>query len=58
MAILFISNLVPDSKEYWTTAFTRAAQNVLRGIAKELPKYDDTELVCCRPIASFPKISV
>ena len=54
MAILFISNLVPDSKEYWTTAFTRAAQNVLRGIAKELPKYDDTELVCCRPIASFP----
>lgn len=54
MAILFMSNLVPDSKEYWTTAFTRAAQNALRGIAKELPKYDDTELVCCRPIASFP----
>lgn len=54
MATLFISNLVPDRKEYWNPAFTRSAQNVLRGIAKELPKYDETELACCLPTASFP----
>lgn len=54
MATLFISNLVPDKQEYWNPAFTRSAQNVLRGIAKELPKYDDTELACCLPTASFP----
>lgn len=55
MAILFISNLVPDKKEYWNHAFTRSGQNVLRGIAKELPSYDDTTLACCLPVASFPK---
>lgn len=54
MAVLFISNLVPDKQEYWNPAFTRSAQNVLRGIAKELPKYDNTELACCLPTASFP----
>lgn len=54
MAILFISNLVPDRKEYWNPAFTRSGQNVIRGIAKELPKYDDTTLACCLPTASFP----
>lgn len=54
MAILFISNLVPDKKEYWNPAFTRSGQNVLRGIAKELPKYDDTTIATCLPTASFP----
>lgn len=54
MAILFISNLVPDRKEYWNPAFTRSGQNVVRGIAKELPRYDDTTIACCLPIASFP----
>lgn len=54
MAILFISNLIPDRKEYWNPAFARSGQNVLRGIAKELPKYDDTTIACCLPTASFP----
>lgn len=54
MAILFISNLVPDKEEYWNPAFTRSGQNVLRGIAKELSKYDDTTIVSCLPTASFP----
>lgn len=58
MAILFISNLVPDRKEYWNSAFTRSGQNVLRGIAKELPKYDDTTIACCLPTASFPHAPV
>lgn len=54
MSILFISNLVPDKKEYWNPAFTRSGQNVLRGIAKELPKYDNTTIASCLPTASFP----
>ncbi len=54
MAILFISNLVPDRKEYWNSAFARSGQNVLRGIAKELPLYDHTTIACCLPTASFP----
>ena len=55
MAILFVSNLVPDNKPYNGLGFARSANNVLIGIADALPKEEKTKLISCRPIASFPK---
>ncbi|MFA6779566.1 MAG: glycosyltransferase [Paludibacteraceae bacterium] len=55
MALLYISSLVPEKKEYWNPAFARSAQNVVYGIAKELPAYDKVELVSCPAIPSYPK---
>lgn len=55
MALLFISSLVPEKKEYWNAAFARSAQNVVLGISEELPKYESVELVSCPAIPSFPK---
>ena len=55
MALLFISSLVPEKKEYWNAAFARSAQNVVLGISEELPKYETVELLSCPAIPSFPK---
>lgn len=54
MALLFISNLVPDREFYWNPAFTRSGNNVLSGIADSLSSSEDTELISCQPIPSFP----
>ena len=53
MALLFISNVVPDKEEYWNTAFNRSGNNVELGIASNLPQ--DTELWSCPALPSFPR---
>ena len=56
MSILFISSLVPDNPNYWSSAFTRSGQNVVRGIACSLREHvANVELVSCKPLPSFPK---
>lgn len=52
MALLFVSNIVPDRAPYNGAGFTRSSNNVFLGMAKALP--EDAVLVSCRPIASFP----
>lgn len=54
MAILFISNVVPDSAEFHNAAFTRSGNNVVLGIANSLSETEDVTLITCRPIPSFP----
>lgn len=56
MALLFISSLVPDQIEYQTASFTRSGNNVLLGIATSLP--EDTLLISCRPVPSFPSARI
>ena len=41
MAILFISSLVPEEKEFYTPAFSRSGQNVLKGIADKMVANDE-----------------
>lgn len=54
--IAFISNIVPDRKEYWNDAFTRSGNNVLLGIANGLKiRNIDHDLFSCKPIPSFPR---
>lgn len=56
MAILFISSLVPEEKEFYTPAFSRSGQNVLKGIADKMVANDENlDLVTCLPVQSFPK---
>lgn len=55
MALLFISNIVPDKEPYNCIGFTRSSNNVFLGIEKALPDDSEAELVSCRPIVSFPK---
>ena len=55
MALLFISNIVPDRAPYNGVGFTRSSNNVFLGIEKALPDDSKAELVSCRPIASFPR---
>lgn len=54
MALLFISNIVPDKEPYNGVGFTRSSNNVFLGIEKALPDDPEAELVSCRPVASFP----
>lgn len=54
MALLFISNIVPDRAPYNAAGFTRSGNNVLLGIANSLPTEEPATLISCRPIASFP----
>lgn len=54
MAILFISNLVPDRPPYNGKGFARSGNNVSLGIGEALPESETPELITCRPIASFP----
>lgn len=53
MAILFISNVVPDIPKFNGSGFSRSGNNVLVGICENLPKNDVT-ILSCRPIRSFP----
>lgn len=53
MPILFISNVVPDQEPFNGPGFTRSGNNVLIGITEALP--EDSTIVSCRPIISFPK---
>ena len=55
MAILFISNVVPDRVPYNGIGFSRSGNNVLLGIAKALPRSESPVCLSCRPVASFPK---
>lgn len=54
MAILFISNLVPDEERYRTSAFTRSGNNVLSGIANALAQEKNVTLLSCMPVPAFP----
>lgn len=38
MAILFISGLAPDRKEYWTNAFSRSGFNAVQGVGLSMAK--------------------
>lgn len=58
MAILFISNVVPDKERYRNPAFTRSGNNVLTGICDSLPNDNDTVFLSCRPVPSFPKSKI
>lgn len=55
MALLFISNIVPDCKEYQNPAFARSGNNVLLGIADHLSTQKDVTILSCMPIPAFPK---
>lgn len=56
MAILFISSLVPEEQEFYTAAFSRSGQNVLKGIAdKMIENNEGLDMVTCLPVPSFPK---
>ncbi len=55
MAFIFISNIVPDRKEYWNNAFTRAGNNVFLGMTQAFPTDLDVKLWSCRPSPSYPK---
>jgi len=54
MAVLFISSVVPDTKEFQNAAFTRSGNNVLLGITMSLAKMKNTTFVSLQPIPSFP----
>lgn len=55
MAILFISNLVPDRPPYNGSGFARSGNNALLGIGQSLPDEENPILISCRPVSSFPK---
>lgn len=54
MALLFVSNIVPDRAPFNGQGFTRSGNNVLLGIAQALPESETPELLSCRPSTSFP----
>lgn len=55
MALLFISNIVPDCKEFHNPAFARSGNNVLIGISDSLSNLKDVTFLSCMPIPAFPK---
>lgn len=57
MAVLFISPLCPDRKEYHNIALNRSGNNVLLGIAERLYQIlgEDVEFLCIPCIPSFPQ---
>ena len=55
MALLYISSVVPDEKEFHNPAFTRSGNNVLKGIADALHKYTKCDMISYLPTPSFPR---
>lgn len=55
MALLFISNVVPDREEFRNKALNRSGNNVVMGICDSLPGDIDYTLISCRPMPSFPR---
>lgn len=57
MAVLFISSLTPDRKEYWTNAFARSGFNAIQGTGlsmAELVGKENIEFVSMPSYQSFP----
>ena len=54
MALLFISNVVPDQEVFRNKAFNRSGNNVIMGICDSLPDTIQYTLISCRPVPSFP----
>lgn len=57
MAVLFISSLTPDRKEYWTNAFARSGFNAIKGVGlsmADLIGKDNIEFVSMPSYQSFP----
>ena len=57
MAVLFISSLTPDRKEYWTNAFARSGFNAIKGVGfsmADLIGHDNIEFVSMPSYQSFP----
>lgn len=57
MAVLFISSLTPDRKEYWTNAFARSGFNAIKGVGfsmADLIGHDNIEYVSMPSYQSFP----
>lgn len=55
MALLFISNVVPDKGTYQNAALNRSGNNVVTGICDSLPNDINYTLLSCRPVPSFPR---
>lgn len=55
MALLFISNVVPDRAPYRNKALNRSGNNVVMGICDSLPVESNFTLLSCRPVPSFPR---
>ena len=55
MALLFISNVVPDREGYRNRALNRSGNNAVMGICDALPKESNFTLLSCRPVPSFPR---
>lgn len=58
MALLFISNIVPDVNKYQNEALNRSGNNVLIGIANALPTTENATIISMRPTPSFPKAQI
>ena len=57
MAVLFISSLTPDRKEYWTNAFARSGFNAIKGVGlsmADLVGKENIEFVSMPSFQSFP----
>lgn len=57
MAVLFISSLTPDRKEYWTNAFARSGFNAIQGVGfsmADLIGRENIEFVSMPSYQSFP----
>lgn len=57
MAVLFISSLTPDRKEYWTNAFSRSGFNAIKGVGlsmADLIGQENIEFVSMPSFQSFP----
>ena len=57
MAVLFISSLTPDRKEYWTNALARSGFNAIRGVGlsmADLIGRENIEFVSMPSYQSFP----
>lgn len=57
MAVLFISTLTPDTKEYWTSAFARSGFNAIKGVGLSMADmigHDNIEFVSKPSYQSFP----
>lgn len=55
MALLFISNVVPDREHYRNKALNRSGNNVVMGICDALSSDTNFMLLSCRPVPSFPR---
>lgn len=55
MALLFISNVVPDREEFRNLALNQSGNNVVLGISDSLPEETNYTLISCRPAPAFPR---